>query len=90
MASYLIGSDKVDIAPFFIYLVSIYKITKKGAILLNSRFYKSDKILTLKQDTTIEDYGDYSIVRYISLLSITKKFAEENNLPIYNNKNKKK
>lgn len=76
--------------PYFLYEVSIYKITKNMAALMASQFYKSDKPLTIKNDVTVKKYKDYSIVRYVDVLGVTEEFVEENNLPIYEPKNKKK
>ena len=76
--------------PYFLYEVSVYKITKNMAALMASQFYKSDKALTIKNDVTVKRYKDYSIVRYVDVLGVTKEFVEENNLPIYEPKTKKK
>lgn len=55
-----------------------------------SQFYKSDKALIIKKDVTVKRYKDYSIVRYVDVLGVTKEFVEENNLPTYESKVKKK
>ena len=72
--------------PYFLYEVSIYKITKNMASLMDSQLYKSDKVLKVRNDVTVEKYRDYSIVRYITILGVTKEFVEENDLPIYKKK----
>ena len=87
--TYLFHGDRVEIMPYFLYEVSVYKITKNMAALMGSQFYKSDKPLTIKKDSTIKKYKDYSIVRYVDILGVTKEFVEENNLPIYEIKKKR-
>nr|DAM35267.1 MAG TPA: hypothetical protein [Bacteriophage sp.] len=49
----------------YLYEVSIYKITKKTAYLLSTRFYKSNKILNVEQ-CTIKKYNKFSIIRFIN------------------------
>lgn len=88
--TYLLEDNRVEILPYFLYEVSVYKITKNMAALMASQFYKSDEALTIKKDVTIKKYKDYSIVRYVDVLGVTKEFVEENNLPIYESKVKKK
>lgn len=87
--TYLFHGDRVEIMPYFLYEVSVYKITKNMAALMGSQFYKSDKPLTIKKDSTIKKYKDYSVVRYVDILGVTKEFVEENNLPIYEIKKKR-
>lgn len=83
---YLIGDNKVEIMPYFLYEVSIYKITKNMASLMDSQLYKSDKVLKVRNDITVKKYRDHSIVRYVTILGVTKEFVEENDLPIYKKK----
>ena len=87
--TYLFQGDRVEIMPYFLYEVSVYKITKNMAALMGSQFYKSDKPLTIKKDSTIKKYKDYSVIRYVDILGVTKEFVEENNLPIYEIKKKR-
>lgn len=72
--------------PYFLYEVSIYKITKNMASLMDSQLYKSDKVLKVRNDITVKKYRAYSIVRYVTILGVTKEFVEENDLPIYKKK----
>ncbi len=88
--TYLLQGNRVEVMPYFLYEVSIYKITKNMAALMASQFYKSDKSLTIRNDVTVKKYKDYSIVRYVDVLGVAKEFVEENDLPIYEPKNKKK
>lgn len=88
--TYLLQGNRVEILPYFLYEVSVYKITKNMAALMGSQFYKSDKLLTIKEDVTIKKFKDYSVVRHVDILGVTKEFVEENNLPIYEAQTKKK
>lgn len=49
----------------YLYEVSIYKITKKTAQLLSTRYYKSSKILNVDQ-CTVKKYNNFSIIRFIN------------------------
>lgn len=81
--SYRFGENRIEPMPYFLYEVSIYKITKNMAGLLDSKYYKSDKLLKIKNEVESKKYKDYSIVRYIDLLGAPMEFIRENNLPIY-------
>ena len=86
--TYLFGDNRVEIMPYFLYEVSVYKIAKDMVALKASRFYKSNKALTIKKDPTIKKYKDHYIIRYINVLGVTKDFVEESNLPTYESKKK--
>lgn len=88
--SYLLNGNKVEIMSCFVYEVSIYKITKNMAVLMGSQFYKSNKLLDVKEETTIKRFKNHIVIRNIDLLGVPKEFVEENNLPIYEYKLKKK
>lgn len=88
--TYLLQGNIVETMPYFLYEVSVYKIAKNIAALIGSRFYKSDKLLKIKNDLTVKKFKDYKVVRYINILGVPKEFVEENNLPIYEAKPKKK
>lgn len=88
--TYLLHGNKVEIMPYFLYEVSIYKITKNMASLIGSQFYRADKLLNIKNDITVEKFKNYNIVRYINILGVPKEFVEENNLPMYETKKKSK
>lgn len=92
--TYLLQGNMVEIMPYFLYEVSVYKIAKNMAVLMDSRFYKSDKLLRINNDVTVKKLKDCDVIRYIDILGVPKEFVEENNLPIYevkrNLKRKKK
>ena len=88
--TYLLRGNRVEVLPYFLYEVSVYKITKNMAAIMGSQFYKSDKLLTIKNDVTVQKHKDYDIVRYVDILGVTQEFVDENNLPLYEAKQKKK
>ena len=88
--TYLLHGNRVEVMPYFLYEVSVYKITKDTTFLIKSRFYKSDKLLTIKNDVTVKRFKDYNVVRFVNILGVTKEFMEENYLQIYEAKPKKK
>lgn len=75
---FLFGNDKIEVLPYFLYEVTIYQISKNMVRLLESKYYKSDKLLNVK-DTAIK-YKNYSLVRNITLLAAPIEFIKENNL----------
>lgn len=81
--SYRFGDERIEPMPYFLYEVSIYKVTKNMAGILDSKLFKSNKLLNIKKDVECKKYKDYEIVRYIDLLGAPMEFIEENNLPIY-------
>lgn len=81
--SYRLEEDRIEPMPYFLYEVSIYKITKSMACILDSKCFKSDKLLKIKKTVEHKKLKDYSIVRYINLLGAPIDFIKENNLPIY-------
>lgn len=81
--SYRFGGDRIEPMPYFLYEVIIYKATKNMAGLLDSKYYKSDKLLKIKNEVTCKKFKDYQIIRYINLLGAPMEFIKENKLPIY-------
>lgn len=75
---YRFGDDKIEVLSYFLYEVTIYQVSKDMVRLLESKYYKSDKILKVK-DTVIK-YKNYSIIRNITLLAAPFEFIKENNL----------
>ena len=81
--SYRFGENRIEPMPYFLYEVSIYKVAKNMSGLLDSKYYKSDKLLKIKNEVTCKRFKDYQIIRYIDLLGAPMEFIKENNLPIY-------
>jgi hypothetical protein len=80
---YRFGESKVEILPYFLYEVTIYKIFKDRAVLLDSALYKACKLLSFKKEVKSKHYKNYSIVKTINLLGVTQDFVDENHLPKY-------
>lgn len=87
---YLLGNNIIEVLPYFLYEISIYKITKNTAGLLESKYYTSTKLLNIKKDVVCKKYKNYSVIRFITLLATPIDFIIENKLPVYELKKKKK
>lgn len=82
--NYRFGENRIVAMPYFLYEVSVYKLSRNMACILGSKYFKSDKLLNIKKDVEyLKKTKDYNIVRYIDLLGAPMSFIEENNLPIY-------
>lgn len=92
--SYRFGENRIEPMPYFLYEVSIYVITKNMASLFDSKYFKSNKLLKIKNEVVCKKFKGYKIVRYVDLLGAPMEFIKENNLSIYElrkpSKNKKK
>lgn len=88
--TYLLDGNRVEVMPCFVYEVDVYKISKNMASLIYSKLYKSDKLLTIKKEVLLKKYKDYKLVRHVDILGVPKEFIEENELPIFEIKLKKK
>lgn len=85
---YRYEENKIEVLPYFLYEVCIYKYWSWGCCLLGSKFYKADVLL--KNKNKITRYKDYIIEKSISLVAAPENFIRENRLPIYERKKKKK
>lgn len=81
--SYRFGENRIEPMPYFLYEVSIYKITKNMVCILDSKYYKSDKLLTIKKKAEYKKVKDGHIARFVDFLGAPIEFIRENNLPIY-------
>lgn len=81
--SYRYEDNRIEPMPYFLYEVSVYKVSKNMAGILKSKFYKSDKLLDNTNVSEYKSYGNYAIIKYIDLLGAPIEFIKENNLPIY-------
>jgi hypothetical protein len=81
--TYRFGDSRVEVLPYFLYEVCIYRLYKDRAELLDSRYYKSSNLLTIKNATMSKQYKDYSIVKMINLLGVTQDFVDKNHLLLY-------
>lgn len=81
---------QIEVLPYFLYEVSIYRIAPMRANMLSTRYYTSDKLLEVKEVEVIKRFKDFNIERFITLLGAPKSFIEENNLPMYELKTNRK
>ncbi len=81
--SYRFGENRIESMSYFLYEVNIYKVTKNMTCLLDSKYYKSDKLLKIKNEVTCKKFKNHQIIRYINLLGAPIEFIKENKLPIY-------
>lgn len=81
--SYRYEDNRIEPMPYFLYEVSVYRVSKNMAGILKSKFYKSNKLLDIKNVSEYKSYGSYAIIKYIDLLGAPMEFIEENKLPIY-------
>ena len=79
---YLLGKDKVEIFPYFLYEVTLYELSKNRARLLQSNYYKSDKLLNIKKEI-IKKKKNRLFIKSINLLGVPFEFIKENNLKKY-------
>lgn len=88
---YLYKGKKVELMPFFLYEVCIYKYWNGGCCILGTKFFKSNKPINLSKYRKVKTYGNYSIEKTISLEGIPASFVKECNIPEYiiNFKNRK-
>lgn len=58
--------------------------------MLSNKYFTSEKFLDLKEREVLKYYKDYTIERFITLLGAPFSFIEENDLPPYELKKKRK
>lgn len=88
--TYRYNDDQIEVLPYFLYEVDLYRIEPMRANLLASKFIKSNKLLDVEEVKVIKRFKNLSIDRFVTLLGAPKSFIEENNLPKYELKKKKK
>lgn len=81
--TYRYQGSRVEVLPYFLYEVDIFRIAPMRANILSSRYYISDKLLNVKEVEVIKRFKSFNIERFITLLGVPQSFIEENNLPIY-------
>lgn len=86
---YLYKEHKVTKMPYFLYEVNIYKTSKNMASILNSKFYKSNTLINIKNDEIIlERTKDYCITKSIDIVGVPEDFIKEYDLKVYEPKKK--
>lgn len=72
--------NSVELAPAFIYEISIYKYWNRGFCLIDSKCYYASELLPIKKDSEIKKYKDFSLLKEISLVGVPQEFINNNNL----------
>lgn len=68
------GDHKLRVSQRFVYSIDVYRILKKGACLLSSKYYASPKPLDSKKIPTIVKKKGYVIQRFIELEGAPKDY----------------
>lgn len=74
---------QVEITPYFLYEVNLYRIFKNRSELLSTRYYKSDLFLKIDEYKVVKQLPNFKIIRFISLLGVPESFIKENHLKQY-------
>lgn len=80
----------VEESPAFIYEVSLHKYWKNGYCFLGNKFYKSNKLLNIKQNSIYKRDKNYILEKSISIIGVPVEFIKENKLKLYKSKKLKK
>lgn len=65
---------QIQVTRKFVYSVDVYKIWKKGACLLSSKYYACSNVLNLKKIPVIVKKKGYTIQRFITLEGAPKEY----------------
>lgn len=68
------GDHELRVSQRFVYSIDVYRIWKKGACLLSSKYYASPKPLDSKKIPTIVRKKGYVIQRFIELDGAPKNY----------------
>lgn len=77
--SYLSGTERIEITPYFLYEISEYYIYKDRVELINSEFKAYKHKLNLKKWCI----KNGNVVKYISWLGAPEEYIINNNLKLY-------
>ena len=77
---FLFGDDKIEAKSDFIYEVTLYEHSKNFIRLLDSCYYKSNKLLKLKNKIIIKRYKNRYLIKSINMIGAPLEFIKENNL----------
>lgn len=81
--SYLSGTERIEITPEFVYEITVHKIYKDRAELVNSKLFSSPKKLHIKKDVIIIRKLDHVISKQISWIGAPENYILSNNLKTY-------
>lgn len=80
---YIYEGIKIEVLPYFLYEVCIYKHWDTGSCMLGSRFFKSDKLLNIKCSNKFKRFSGYTIEKELTLMGAPYQFIRERNLSEY-------
>lgn len=83
--NYLFG---IEILPYYLYELSIYKYWKGGCCLIASKFYKSDLPVIFAKSSITEQQDEFLIEKSISLIGAPEEYIKT--LPKSETKKRKK
>ena len=74
---YLYNNNIVGISSHFIYEVTIYQLTSGTAILLETKYFRSEKLLKISKETEIKRFSNFIIIKYINIIAVPIDFAND-------------
>lgn len=81
--SYRIGTERIEIMPYFVYEISTYKLCENRVELVDSRIKVFKDKLNIKKWAKKKKYKDFIIMEYITWLGAPEEFIIKNNLTLY-------
>lgn len=81
--TYICNGSRIEVLPYFLYELNIYKYWENGVCVLESRFFKLDKPLDIKHYSKFKKGDDCLIEKEITLLGAPLQFIRENKLSEY-------
>lgn len=81
--TYIYEGTRIEVLPYFLYEVCIYKHWNSGACVLGSRFFKSDRLLKIRCSSKFKQFSGYAIEKEITLIGAPYQFIRESNLSEY-------
>lgn len=77
--------QEVFVNPKFIYCSTVYKMWRRGASLMDEKYYSSDKPLNARRMSSVIKKKNYEIRRFISLEGAPEDYLLDNGYNLKNN-----
>lgn len=74
---YLYNNNIVGISSHFIYEATIYQLTPGTAVLLETKYFRSEKLLKISKETEIKRFSNFIIIKYINIIAVPIDFAND-------------
>lgn len=87
--TYLYEGYQLEVLPYFLYEVEVYRTWTNGFALVKSRLFKSNKFLRIKSYIDIKHYDGYNLERSINLIGAPISFIKDKKLPLFGQKSKR-